>query len=347
MELPKVTFGIIVLNGEPYVRYCLRALYPFAHQIIIVEGAAPGAAGISTPEGHSIDGTLETIKQFQEDEDIDGKVELVVRDGYWEEKDQMSQAYAERATGDYLWQVDIDEFYKPEDMRLVLEMLKADSSISAVSFKQIMFWGGFRSIVDGFYLRRGGEVFHRLFKWGPGYTYKTHRPPTVLDPSDRDTRRMKWVTANKMAKSGVFMYHYAFVFPKQVLEKSEYYRKAQWAARSKSLEWAEESYLNLRRPYRVHNVYNHISWLDRYGGTHPPQIEAMRSDIDAGRINVACRQTDDIDRLLGKTSYICCRGLLKAVSILDRRWNGQVMSNIRSLPLRAARKVWRSVEKLT
>ena len=37
-EWPRVTFGIIVLNGEPFTRYCLRSLYPFAHQIIVVEG---------------------------------------------------------------------------------------------------------------------------------------------------------------------------------------------------------------------------------------------------------------------------------------------------------------------
>ncbi len=36
--MPKVTFGIIVLNGEPFTRYCLRSLYPFAHEIIVVEG---------------------------------------------------------------------------------------------------------------------------------------------------------------------------------------------------------------------------------------------------------------------------------------------------------------------
>jgi hypothetical protein len=29
---PKITFGIIVLNGEPFTRYCLRALYRFAQQ---------------------------------------------------------------------------------------------------------------------------------------------------------------------------------------------------------------------------------------------------------------------------------------------------------------------------
>ena len=63
---PRITFGMIVLNGEPFVRYNLRALYPFAHQIIVVEGAAPAAAGIATPEGHSIDGTLAALKQFKE-----------------------------------------------------------------------------------------------------------------------------------------------------------------------------------------------------------------------------------------------------------------------------------------
>ena len=32
--------------------------------------------------------------------------------GFWPgEKDEQSRAYAARATGDYLWQVDVDEFY--------------------------------------------------------------------------------------------------------------------------------------------------------------------------------------------------------------------------------------------
>jgi hypothetical protein len=61
---PRVSFGIIVLNGEPFVRYTLRALYPYAHQIIIAEGAAPGARNIATSDGHSRDGTLDTLHLF-------------------------------------------------------------------------------------------------------------------------------------------------------------------------------------------------------------------------------------------------------------------------------------------
>ena len=44
----KITFGMIVLNGEPFIRYNLQALYPFAYQIIVVEGATIAAANVAT-----------------------------------------------------------------------------------------------------------------------------------------------------------------------------------------------------------------------------------------------------------------------------------------------------------
>ena len=109
-SLPRITFGIIVLNGQPFTRYCLRALYPFAHEIIVVEGACKAAAGMATAEGHSSDGTLETLYRFKDEEDPEDKVEIITGEGFWSEKDEQSQAYTKRATGDYLWQVDIDEF---------------------------------------------------------------------------------------------------------------------------------------------------------------------------------------------------------------------------------------------
>lgn len=50
--LPKITFGMIVLNRQPSTRYKLRALYPFAHEIIVVQGASPLAAHVATPAGY-------------------------------------------------------------------------------------------------------------------------------------------------------------------------------------------------------------------------------------------------------------------------------------------------------
>src|SRR5665648_776269 len=167
-ELPRVTFGIIVLNGEPFTRYCLRALYPFAHEIIVVEGAHEDTHAVATADGHSIDGTLEALRRFCVEEDREQKVTVVTKDGFWPKKDELgrcrtaqSRAYAERATGDYLWQVDIDEFYLADAMRRVLEMLVCDPEISAVSFRQRSFWGSPDIEVQGWPLRRKSDGVHR------------------------------------------------------------------------------------------------------------------------------------------------------------------------------------------
>ena len=98
---PRISFGMIVLNGEPFLRYNLRSLYPFAHEIIIVEGAVPGASLVATEDGHSIDGTLAALKSFKSSEDPENKIRIIQKDGFWREKDEMSFAYAENATGDY------------------------------------------------------------------------------------------------------------------------------------------------------------------------------------------------------------------------------------------------------
>jgi len=319
---PRISFGIIVLNGEPFTRYCLRALYPFAHQIIVVEGACGAAANVATPDGHSTDGTLEALQRFQADEDPQRKVQVVVRQGFWSEKDEQSQAYAERATGDYLWQVDIDEFYHPEDMRAVCGMLRDDPGITAVSFEQITFWGGFDYVVDGWYLRRGAQYYHRLFRWGPGYRYTTHRPPTVHDPAGRDLRQVRWVPGWDLARRGILMHHYSLLFPKQVAEKCEYYNQAPWANRRGARAWAAESFLTLGDPFRVHNVYDYPSWLRRFRGPHPPQIQAMRHDIEEGRVPIAMRSSADVEHLLDSPRYRLGCAALRLLDYPDRCWIG-------------------------
>jgi hypothetical protein len=114
---PRITFGVIVLNGEPFTRYTLRSLYPFAHEIIVVEGRRRGV-NIATPDGHSRDGTLEVLRRFQAEEDPDrqghdrdGRRRRPPRRVLARREGRAEPAYASRATGDYLWQVDIDEFY--------------------------------------------------------------------------------------------------------------------------------------------------------------------------------------------------------------------------------------------
>lgn len=77
MVNPKISFGIIVLNGEPFTKYCLRQIYPLAHEIIVVEGASQYARDVADENGHSLDGTLRALWEFKEQEDPEDKVKII------------------------------------------------------------------------------------------------------------------------------------------------------------------------------------------------------------------------------------------------------------------------------
>ena len=320
-DFPRITFGIIVFNGEPFVRYNLRALYPFAHEIIVVEGACEASSTLTTKDAHSTDGTLETLYRFKSEEDKENKVQIITQDTFWTEKDQQSRAYTDRATGDYIWQIDIDEFYQPDDMSKIIEMIRKDPSISGASIKQITFWGGFDYLTDGFYLRSGADIFHRIFRWQPGYSYITHRPPTVYDVEKRDLTSLNWLEGGRLAQNGILLYHYSLLFPKQVIEKCEYYGKAGWAERPMAQKWAQDVYINLKNPYRVHNVYDYPSWLERFKGKHPPQIQSLMKDIQSGSIKTELRKTDDLEKLLRSPIYKMGRSLLKQCERIQRKYH--------------------------
>jgi hypothetical protein len=323
--LPRITFGIIVLNGEPFVKYNLRALYPFAHEIIVVEGGHENARSVCTPDGHSIDDTLETLRKFKKEEDPEDKVQIVTRDGFWPTKDELgrdrtpqSRAYAERATGDYLWQVDIDEFYQPEDIVKIIGLLENDRSITTISFQQITFWGGLDYLADSWALRRNKGGWHRIFKWGSGYRYLTHEPPTVLDKTGRDLKSIHWVDGKKMRTKGIFMYHYSLLFPWQVEQKARIYQDEKPEVCGEMLDWAAKNYFKLNNPFRVHNLYRFPSWLERFKGVHPPEIERMMTDVYAGRLGMELRRKDDIEAMISTWWYPLGRIFYKTLDYLDR-----------------------------
>ena len=321
----RISFGIIVLNGEPYTRYCIRNLYEHAFEIIVSEGACVGASSICTLNGHSKDGTLEVLKHLKEKEDPENKITIVTAEdeghsnGFWPgEKHEQSQAYAKRANGNYLWQIDIDEFYKKKDIQNVKTMLMKNPGIMAVSFKQIQFWGSLNYAVDSWYLRRGMEEFHRLFRWESGFNYKTHRPPTITDNNGIDIRNYNWIRGRDLCKKGIFLYHYSFVFPKQVKEKALYYRDAEWSKRKEADWWANDVYLKLVNPYRVFSISTTPSWLYRFKGSHPEILLKMMDDIRDGKISAEVRETTDIDRLVNSVWYNAGISALKILDYIDR-----------------------------
>jgi hypothetical protein len=314
----KISFGIIALNAQPLLEYNLRALYPFAHQIIVVEGAVKAARSLATAEGHSTDGTLEMLRRFQAEQDPQHKLIVVSAQdaghdsGFWPEKDEMSRAYAERATGDWLWQVDSDEFYRPSDMQAIVNLLERDPSITAVSFPYIEFFGSFDSQITGTWHLYEHSLFHRLFRWGKGYSYQTHRPPTVLDAAGNDLRKLHWIFRPENNSHPIFLYHYSYVFPKQAKQKVGYYANVVWTDvfRGNQL-WLEESYLGLKRPMFLSEKGRTLQWLEPFRGQHPEAIQQLREDLASGKVAEPQRPSQDIERLLASPLYRLQRGLAR------------------------------------
>lgn len=316
--MAKITFGILALNAQPLLEYNLRALYPYAHEIVVVEGATRPAATLAGADGHSSDDTLAMLKRFKSNSDPEKKLSIVSAaeeghaDGLWPEKTEMSQAFADRASGDWLWQVDSDEFYRSQDIERVMTLLDEQPSISGISFPFYEFWGGFDYFTTGtWYLYEFTEV-RRLFRWRRGYSYSSHRPPTVLDGRGGTLDPSNWVSGKQMRAQNIFMYHYSYVFPKQAQQKVGYYANVDWTdAFRDNPRWLDQSYTQLKHPMFLGDRGPELQWLERFGQKHPEAIQQLRTDLAAGKVNEPMRSTQDIEHLLTDPVYSFERGLAR------------------------------------
>ncbi len=317
----RISFGIIALNAQPFLEYNLRALAPYAHQLLVVEGATLAAKSLATKDGHSLDGTLEMLMrlkrgaEMQEHLHVISAIEEGNQSGFWSEKDQMSQAYAKRATGDWLWQIDSDEFYKEADIKAVISLLEGDPEVTAVSFPYYEFFGGFDYLITGKWHLVEYPRVHRLFRWRKGHNYLSHRPATVVDENQVDLRTKKWISTPLNGTQPIFMYHYSYVFPKQAKQKVGYYSNVNWTnAFQENQRWMEDSYFGLKHPlFLGERGVPIFQWVERFRGSHPEAIEQLRKDIQHGVINEPIRQTLDIEKLLSSPVYWLVTRILHAL----------------------------------
>lgn len=246
----KIAFGMIVFNSGYVLGPCLSAVYPYASQIIVAEGPVRywQDQGFET----STDKTIKTLADFP-----DPEKKLRIIHSRYAEKEEQAQAYAafiDRDT-DYLWHLDADEIYKPEDIEAVIDLLHK-SRPTSLGFRLCTFFGGFERVLTGF---EANYNTVRLLRWHPGARLVGHRPPTV-DPVLPPVLNID--QAETFERTGAQIYHYSYVWPSQVETKVGYYR-----SRVPDLiipDW----YRSIWLPWVRGSAADRQAIEDRYDGVH-------------------------------------------------------------------------------
>jgi hypothetical protein len=215
----KHTAFVIAFNAELTLEACLLNIVPMFDQVIVVEGAVcrdPRVFGIEqfTITGHSTDRTVEIVKSFP-------TVHLVQTCGsFFDDKTQMCNHAAVFVPDGWLWQVDADEFFHADDILRLKDLLEYRwRDAAAVEFRALHFWGDKNHITDPTKAVWGNlEGWRRIFK--APVKFKSHEPPR----GDRDGRV---ISRDETADEGIFLYHYGYVYRKQVETKSIMYQSPQ------------------------------------------------------------------------------------------------------------------------
>ena len=281
---PRFSFVMIVLNGMPFIEYSLKSIYEFAHEVIIVEGAVEKCMFAANPDGSSTDGTVDFIKSFP---DPQGKIKLIQEK--WPEKCEMQNEALRHVTGDYVWLIDSDEVYKREHLDKIKRILKDDPSITQVNFIPDNFWKGLDHIFVSSRFFEPACHYRRLFKYVPGATFTSHRPPTMMWPnSERTTEQMHLVDGHTTREMGIVPCHYSYVLDEQVLQKIELYHRYGWCKDwdMDLLEWYKECFLQWTPENRHAIEERYPVWAgDRksrthlFTGTHPEVMEDFRNKL--------------------------------------------------------------------
>lgn len=276
----KIAAGIIIFNSDFVLKQVLESIYPHVSQILISEGCV----GYWVQKGFttSLDNTNKIIENFP---DPDKKITIV--HGTYTEKTEQANAYMKyvHPDTDYVWNLDADEVFKFKHI-IKIKQLLATGKYTSIGFKSFTFYGGFDRYLSGF---EREHDFVRIQKYHPGAMWSNHRPPTIDLPFGQQKVHFD---GNKTAEMGILMYHYSYVFPRQVFEKIQYYESAVISKGNCIPNYFNEVYLpwvmgdhetkfRIEQQYKgVHEFMPHARgecYTEQFVGTHP---EIILRDMD-------------------------------------------------------------------
>lgn len=262
----KVTFCMITCDGDDYIYENVKNIYPFAHSICISEGATENwGKAMNLNSQRSSDKTLELLNKLKS-EDTENKIRIIHKKDFYRDKLEQTNYYMMLVPEDtdYIWVVDDDEFYLPEDITKMIDILKKND-YSMVTVKMYHFWKNYDTIGDG-------EIFNdsinRIWKYKVGDFFIDHRPMKI---SEEDSK-------NILNNKDVICRHYSFINEKRVYDKMLYYSKTfgldyieNWY-KPVWKEWNEKNKDYVEENHTIHPSYEGGK-TRKFDGKHPKILE--------------------------------------------------------------------------
>jgi glycosyltransferase involved in cell wall biosynthesis len=138
----KLSAYIICFNAEDMIEACIDSIYPYIDELIIVEGSIEftRTLGLASKNGNSSDSTVWQIDQYIANKDTHHKIKFYPC-RLMKNRNELRQFALDKCTGDWIFLVDVDEFYTPMDMQILRRYAESsDPDIIALRFDQLQFW---------------------------------------------------------------------------------------------------------------------------------------------------------------------------------------------------------------
>lgn len=267
----KVHFITIVLNGMPFIT---RHNNNFKSSGVpyhwhLVEGAAAlvnDTAWSVVNGGHiaddfhesglSVDGTSSYIDMLKAQ---DVNISVYRREGQlWNGKVEMMNApLANIDPGDIVWQVDVDEFWHPEQISFLYQLYIDNPHVFHTSFYCNYYVGPRWLLVtrDGWGNNPVGE-WRRVWRKIEGSYFQSHEPPVMVESINGelcDVALRGFIPNSQSEHLGLIFDHLGYVYKSQIRFKEKYYGYRNGVIQWLSLQNHTDDFCSLR---------TYLSWVD-------------------------------------------------------------------------------------
>jgi hypothetical protein len=250
---------IQMLNESEFADAVLGSIYHEVDRILVIEGAVANHPR-ATPDGHSLDNTLQIIRDFKQNKDPKNKITIISIQRPWKNLEEIKQQFLDMSLpGDWIIINDADEFYRVGDIQRLRLAIDRNPHICEYVPTFLHFYGDWNHVaVPG---PEWQSQHQRIFKYVRGMKYNSH--PVVTDPAGHCTYFSPHYQHRRgMFRNPFFVYHYGYArknMDEIMRSKQEYYTK----------ELAAHGAANKKFDQKVKDWFDDTEPVLIYDGGHP------------------------------------------------------------------------------